>query len=418
MKRINAVIFLLLFLWIIPNGCRVRNQMLVTNLSGMYNPQSNPELSGLRVFHESDSVSRVYLGYQPSCLLYLLKPGSNYHTAEYKFSYNLLPDYESNTVIDSGTFLLYDSLYYQNYLQLSYNFPIKAGLGQNYLLDLKFTDLNSGEEQVYPVQVIKQNPENAQHYLVVDENDEIVFQDWISWKTRFRIITSNLMAKQLHVKYYTDSFPAARPPFSMEHPPVYQLKVTEEFTVSLENGSTPFLQYGREGFFQFSADTTLKNGLTIFRFHDDYPQITEASLLPGPMRYLTTNEEFTKLIRQNDIKSAVDHFWLSTAGNENRSLELFKHYFGRVEAANRYFPSYKEGWKTDRGMIYIIFGPPKEVFRRTNVETWVYGEPGKRVILRFDFIRNNNPFTFNDWELVRLPEYKNPYYIAVDYWRR
>ena len=37
-------------------------------------------------------------------------------------------------------------------------------------------------------------------------------------------------------------------------------------------------------------------------------------------------------------------------------------YYRRVRFANEEFTQYKDGWKTDRGMIYILFGPPNQVF--------------------------------------------------------
>ncbi len=43
--------------------------------------------------------------------------------------------------------------------------------------------------------------------------------------------------------------------------------------------------------------------------------------------------------------------------------ELMNEYYKRVAYANIHFDSYIEGWETDMGMIYIIFGPPDEIER-------------------------------------------------------
>ena len=69
-------------------------------------------------------------------------------------------------------------------------------------------------------------------------------------------------------------------------------------------------------------------------------------------------------------------------------------------------------------MIYLIFGKPTTVYRRTGLETWIYSQQGNRVSLNFDFYQNKNPFTSNDYRLTRLPEYKTSWFLAVDYWRR
>lgn len=419
LKSSRIVIWIIIiYLSAFYTGCSVKNQISVINFAPLCGEQEKPLITGVRVFHESDSLSRIYVRYRPSSLKYEVKVGSYFNRADYTFSYKLFPDYESKTIVDSGVFRLYDSLYFQNQLSLVYNFIVKTpGLG-NWVIELKFSDLNRAVESYYPVHINKSGVENAQDFLLVDENDEVVFEDWISWKTRFRIITTKTNIENLYVQYYDQSFPEARPPFSMAHPLVYQFVPKERFTVKVNDGITDYLQYGREGFFYFRSDTTARNGFTLFRFHDDYPQLKDDLLLPGPMRYLTTDEEFDDIAGSEDQKAKLEKFWIEVAGNENRGLQLMSNYYSRVEAANVFFSSYKEGWKTDRGLIYIIFGPPVQVYRRTGLETWIYGDPQKRANLRFDFLANQNPFTFNDFELIRQPDFKSPYYIAVDFWRR
>lgn len=420
MVKTNRLLYPLLLVLIIffAFGCKVKNQVTIVNFTSLYQPHNGPVIDGIKVFHETDSVSRIYIRYLPSSLNYTLKPGGSYFTAEYKFSFKLYPDYETNEILDSGTFILYDSLYYQNKLSLVYNFPIRALYPETLVMELKFTDLNTGNSMIYPIHVTKNDHNDAQHFLVVDDQEDVVFEDWISWKTRFRIISAKKEIKSLYVDYYTENFPVAKPPFNTEHPPVYHLISKDSFVVPLVNGTTELLQYAKEGIFYFRTDTASRKGLALARFHDDYPMITDPGLLPLPLRYLTTNEEFRKLTESTEPKAAVDKFWLESAGNEKRAIELLKSYYSRVEMANLHFASYKEGWKTDRGMTYIVFGPPKEVFRKTNIETWIYGEPGKRVALRFDFIENDNPYSDNDYELLRNPDFKQPYFIAVDFWRR
>lgn len=58
--------------------------------------------------------------------------------------------------------------------------------------------------------------------------------------------------------------------------------------------------------------------------------------------------------------------------------ELMEEYYHRVDYANRNFGHYVDGWRTDRGMIYIRYGPPENVERHpfeTNTrpyEVWHY----------------------------------------------
>jgi GWxTD domain-containing protein len=137
-----------------------------------------------------------------------------------------------------------------------------------------------------------------------------------------------------------------------------------------------------------------------------------------PLRYITAKAEYEKITESVDQKEAVDQFWLNTAGTPARAKTLIQKYYNNVEEANRYFSSYHEGWKTDRGIVFIIFDRPDYVYRSDNTEEWIYGEPEHRNSLRFDFIKVKNPFTDNDYMLLRNPSMKDPWYITVQSWRR
>jgi hypothetical protein len=89
-----------------------------------------------------------------------------------------------------------------------------------------------------------------------------------------------------------------------------------------------------------------------------------------------------------------------------------KTYFRRVEMANEFFTSYKEGWKTDRGMIYIIFGPPDEVYKFFDREVWKYDNIYNKVT--FDFAKSATIFDPDNYVLVRDDKYKDTWYEAID----
>jgi GWxTD domain-containing protein len=328
------------------------------------------------------------------------------------------PSYQSNLILDSATYFLSDSLNFGKNTELVFDFNVKVKFSQNYLLEVQLSDLFAGTSTLFPQKIIKETSNGSQSFLPANQNNAVIFEDWISSQANFRLTANNDSINQLFVRYYNRDFSIAPPPFSAANPEIYDYKADDIFTIKFENRKTVSLNLPNEGFYHFQSDTTQKHGLTLFRFYDGYPQVTETAQLVPPLRYLTTNKEFKQLSTSANQKMAVDSFWISSAGNEERALKIFKQYYSRVEMANRLFTSFKEGWKTDRGMIYIIFGQPKTVYRRDDIETWVYGEQGNRVSLTFDFIKAINPFTENDYILQRQTDYKTPWFIAVDYWRR
>jgi len=84
--------------------------------------------------------------------------------------------------------------------------------------------------------------------------------------------------------------------------------------------------------------------------------------------------------------------------------ELQEEFYRRIDFANNYFTVNaldKEGWKTDRGGIYIKYGPPTDVERHQDqlnlppYEIWYY----KKINRRFFFEDKSG---VGDYHLVRI----------------
>lgn len=151
-----------------------------------------------------------------------------------------------------------------------------------------------------------------------------------------------------------------------------------------------------------------------------FPALTTAEELIEPLIYLTSAAERKKLYQAPEPKRAVDAFWLDIAQqDQNRGKSLIREFYGRVEKANHYFSSHKAGWRTDRGMIYLVFGSPAYVNRFWDREEWRYAqskEAGGEV--KFIFLKKPNTFTQNHYELVRETAHEYPWYNQVDQWRK
>ena len=74
-------------------------------------------------------------------------------------------------------------------------------------------------------------------------------------------------------------------------------------------------------------------------------------------------------------------FWKKRDPNPNTPRnEKMEEFYARVEYANKHFSHYREGWRTDMGLVYIILGPPSNVERHPfeidskPFEIWAYYE--------------------------------------------
>jgi GWxTD domain-containing protein len=112
------------------------------------------------------------------------------------------------------------------------------------------------------------------------------------------------------------------------------------------------------------------------------------------MRYILDSEE-RKAIKKVSTKNREELFkklWkLRDPTPDTAVNELMNEYFKRVAYTNMQFESFIDGWETDRGMIYIIFGPPDEIDkfmlqqRQEPYETWQY----YRIQESFIFVGDN-----------------------------
>lgn len=126
------------------------------------------------------------------------------------------------------------------------------------------------------------------------------------------------------------------------------------------------------------------------RWHEIPELISDLDKAIEQLVYIAKPEEL------NYIKSAPDdaekerrflEFWKKKDPTPNTlKNELMEEYYGRVKYANEHFGHYIEGWKTDMGMVYIIFGPPSSVDRHPfdidskPYEIWYYYEINRRFI--------------------------------------
>ncbi len=81
--------------------------------------------------------------------------------------------------------------------------------------------------------------------------------------------------------------------------------------------------------------------------------------------YIITDEErqsFKRLTTDEEKQNFVEGFWLRRDPTPDTEENEFKEeHYRRIAYANERYASGIPGWKTDRGRIYITFGPPDEI---------------------------------------------------------
>ena len=98
---------------------------------------------------------------------------------------------------------------------------------------------------------------------------------------------------------------------------------------------------------------------------------------------------------RDSLKNAIaledKKYWFSRFWQENfpapdsTKNPIQEEYFSRVRYANRKFYEGVEGWRTDRGRIYILYGQPNDIERSMDdmmrrYEIWIYHNLDRRYI--------------------------------------
>jgi len=394
-----------------------KRQYTTKPTKSLVNPDSDLLEVNAVAYHVSDSVTVTYLEIKNENLIYKRPDTTLAFYAELKISYKLLAEPNSRKVIDSASHFLYDRASEKVEMKsVNTRFDLKAKRGNNYYLEIEVLDHNKKTKYFKGLNIYKQNYFSEQNFLLTT-SEGVAFKNNFLKGDVVVIKSSNTAVSQVTVDCFFREFGPALPPFSTKAPDEFKYKPDSVFVQPL-TGSQYSLTMPERGFYHVKTDPQSIEGITIYTYDKTFPGVSNSDEMINCTRYIMSRTEFEECKDAPEKKAAIDKFWLTVGGSNERARELLKRYYGRVKEANKYFSSYTQGWKSDRGMIFIIYGHPTNNYRGAKDEVWVYGNEGSPSSQRFIFKKTQNPFSDNDYILERSPFYKDGWYTAVDYWRQ
>lgn len=377
------------------------------------------------VFHLNDSVTRVFFKITNENLLYKRMDTSAAFFARLKVFTEVRSMDSPRKIADSLSLFLYDRSEEEQVklrsLQTSYTCNLRKG---NYVMNIICADENRHVRYMKTVAVNKTSRANYQNFLLL-HNDSVYFGNQIVLGSTYKIryaypadlqLASGGARYLLRRGFYPPGGPAL-PPFATNQKTEKFLKPADE-TLIVSTDSLWSITAVQDCYLHISADASAQEGLSLYSVDDSFPGVGNTREMIQCTRYLMSKEEFEKCLVADDSKAAIDKFWLDIGGSQERARELVRKYYNRVKEANKNFSSDLPGWKTDRGMIYIVMGEPYSILSGKNSETWVYGTESNPNSMRFLFIRNESACADMDYTLERSLLYRDPFHQAVAYWRQ
>jgi GWxTD domain-containing protein len=414
MNKTIFYIFILLF----TVACGTSQKTSINEPNNTYKHDEKTIHPQFVVFNVTDSVSELHFKIATKELLYTRPDGVNFST-NVLISYRLFNSYDLKTITDSNSVRLLDVNNNNADKYLIGKINVKAFPTNNYYLRVTVLDINKNVDVTTVILINKESDLNRQCFLVKSKiNDAPIFQNYVKSEDELTISYKLKIGVNAYVRYYNRDFPTAAPPFSAYESKPFQYKPDSTYVIELSPLGEMNFKATKKGFYHIQLDTTNQEGITLYNFSELFPEIKKAEDMIPPLRFITSKDEYDELTNSINKKVAIEKFWLSSTGDNDRAKEVIRKYYNRVQDANKNFTSYLEGWKTDRGMIYLIYGSPNSIYRSENYESWTYGESNNINSLQFSFSKVNNPFTDNDFLLDRSFAYKQSWYIAVDIWRQ
>ena len=395
-------------------GCTPQPQLPTTSSTNPYNGTEHPLPTKVKVYHHTPDSTLILVSIPSEKLLYTRKYQSDAFRARFRVKY-LTINVATNQISDSASHVFADTRSDKPHPFVRAEVPILSNYPVAHRLEVLVTDLNKHTEYNYSAKLVKDNPLHAQHFLIEKATGAFLNDHILNTDAQVFLKSHTHLDRSLDVMFFNLNTQLPPPPFSNAYPDLKMPSPDSIFPLTFEDRLV--ISLPKLGVYHLFNDSLRDEGMTIRRFRYNFPKVQSPELLIEPLRYLTSKKEYADLKAAEEPRSAVDAFWMEKGGSSEQSRQLMQTYYGRVEASNKYFTTFREGWMTDRGLIYIIFGPPERVDKRTGREHWYYGRSHSSETLSFTFVRKKHPLSGNVFVMERSIIYKSHWYQALDSWR-
>ena len=415
MQRLLLACSVMLFL--AACGSSNKNQGSRINKPVLYNPTSSSLHPKLGVFHVSDVESQLYIMLNTNELLVSEANQERIPKSDIRIHYELFDctEIENNKLAsDSATFINSMEIKRQQKI-IVFPIMIPAEQGRRYMLLVQTTDLLRRNTIRQFLSVNKMDIYSAQNFKLTTLNGSPKLENAISDNEIFRIAYQRKTIDRLFIKYMSASQPVATSPLSPA--PAKELTFKPDTVWEQPYSPNTNFLFANEGMYLIQTDSAKQGGLLLMNFGSSFPVEDSTEQLVQPIQYLVSSNEYQNLSVEGHPKKMMDKYWLSATGSTDKARMLIRVFYTRMSYANQYFTDFKEGWKTDRGMIYMIYGLPNNINKGSDTETWEYTRKQQANPVSFVFDKKPSPYS-EDYFVLRRGEAQPTFWRqAVDSWR-
>ena len=371
------------------------------------------------VYHQNQDTSFLYLAFQTSNLLYVRENSNKPFEAEVTIKYQLFEDSKGKVLLDSATRKLYDYKTSNEPKSILARVPFLLSFGKTAFLKVETRDVNKKVRDQLVIEVNKKDLRSKQFFLFKKPNTNgVYFNTYFTNETEVEVVSEFNKNEEFRVDYFNTDFPPSLPPFSTNQKIEIASVRDSGYNIVLDGNQSRVTMKNLGSYYLRHPDSS-KYSVIVQKLDANFDGMESYLGMIEPLKYICTSKEYQALLAAEDKRKAVESLWLKMAGSKERARVVIEEYYARVEQANKFFTSYKEGWKTDRGMLSIVMGLPNTIYKTRKGETWVYGTPHNMMMsLTFSFTIENEERVNNDYQLTRFRTYRDYWYRACESWRQ
>jgi len=397
------------------------------DLSYLYNPVKTIITPRYSVVNQTDESSTLSIKFFAHDLFFSEANPKGIPTSEMQITVRLYNISQGKLLVDTAGYNI-NIVKEEGRPEYVYSIPLKVEKGVDYTAEIRILDLLRQKvvQSFVPFNTLSYN--NRYNFKAVGNfRKNELFYPVVRTDEYFNLIYQRTPVDSLYISFYKPFREIPYPPSMIL--PAKTLDYDPEKFVALAYSDTTPIMLPKEGVYFFSVGRDIKEGYTFMNFGPSFPSTTTPEVMIEPLAYIATQDELSSMRSAVKPKVALDDFWVKCGGNIDKARELIRIYYTRVLFSNYYFTSFTEGWRTERGMIYIIYGPPDKIYKNSEGESWGYKKSvikskwGNRYsvsdeYIYFNFKRNENMFTDNDYYLRRNETMVTYWDKAIASWRK
>lgn len=399
---------LVILFWVLSYSATAQGPLSLQNLQYQYEPSQEIHLAHQIAQHPTESRATVFLEWVVA----------NAEYSKYAFRFTWLSSYLD--IINTATFshLVPDSLTLvkdRSHWVLEWEVMPQAAAP---ILLLEVTNEISNNVYYFDLSFDTELNFPCSDLILRQANDSIpYFYPYVRNGTPV-MVTSQYQPEltKAYLFGYNTNFDAALPPMARRgQTPSRSMDISYSEEIRLGEPLT----LDTEQLYFIQTDTVSLRGISFRKVEDGFPKYSQAKSLLGATLYLSSRREQASMIEAPDPKTALDQFWLGAAlQSANKARAAIRYYYRAITGSNATFTSYKEGWKSDQGMIMSIFGVPNEVYRTNHEERWVYRLAPNQREVTFIFDKIKNIFARQHYVLRRQVSYTEIWQDQIELWRK